>query len=67
MHLLNSIPLQVDITWVKSHYTGPNRELPHELNEIAHSQANHFLLTTKGTYKPSSTTVDPPHRMLQSS
>jgi hypothetical protein len=58
--LLQKLPLQVHLIWVKSHYTGPDRGLPHDLNEEAHSLANTFLYTSNEDYKPGPKVIDPP-------
>ncbi len=57
--LLIKMPLQIDVTWLKSHYTGPDWIAPQDLNKIAHSQANGFLCTDNVDYRPGPTVIDP--------
>jgi hypothetical protein len=43
MTLQDSIPLQVEIIWIKNQNSGPERRTPQDLNDITHTQANSFL------------------------
>ncbi len=65
--VLHQIPIKVTLQWVKSHYTGPEWQLPHDSNDEAHLLANKFLHTNNAEYKEVLELFTLPHKKSQSS
>ncbi len=51
----------VTLSWVKGHYSGDKKSIPHILNEAAHDLANEFLHKDQGYFKPIREVIDPHH------
>ena len=60
--LLRALPIQVSSAWVKSQYTGDNREIQHDLNALVDTLATDFQKAPPEGYEP---TVEPSFHPLQ--
>ncbi len=52
--------ININICWVKGHYTGNNKSVEHHLNAAAHSLANDFLRQHQGPFNPRAQVIHPP-------
>lgn len=50
----------VSLSWVKGHYTGNKKSVPHILNKMAHNLANDYLHQDMDYYNPSSIVLESP-------
>jgi hypothetical protein len=51
--ILQAIPIQVNNSWVKGHYTGDQREVQHDLNALVDTLATSFRESPPAGYEPS--------------
>jgi hypothetical protein len=52
--------INISLLWIKGHYEGAEKSLPHSLNEVAHNLVHDFLQCDQGAYIPRSKVLEPP-------